>query len=499
MKEESTVTSVNGSNSIEAGATPNEDTAPSPTESTMPAEGPSPIAGVDGPSTRLEEGACQALSNITARETSSIDPETTDSPKSAEAQVVRISGIKEIYRNGKTATVTTWKPPFQIEKGLEASFAEIYGRAKSLHNPLHAIPLPTGAAPFGSAIELFGRLQAAIAEQASVPAPASTLLSFWALSTWFSDALEFAPGLVVAGRAHEADLVLRALRNYCRYPLMLTRADVSSLQKVSWDSTPTLLFWDPNVSKQMASIMSCSTSRGYMIDCANGYRDFFAPKAIFLGEEASTSRTPRRYLQVNVNPLSARALRAGGQDSQSTVQILQNQLLMYRLKNLVKVYNSDFDAAELTSETRAIANALCSCIVDSPKLQSELVTLLTPIEDQHRMDRATSLEAFSLEATLNLAHAGKAQVFIGEIAGEINRMIEARGERLRFSAEKIGHAMKKVGLVTRRISNKGNGLVLDLATLTQIRQLAGEYGGVGLDQDESTYTAPHIPENKSVT
>lgn len=389
MEEESTVSTANGSDLIEAGAAPNVNTLPSPIESTEPAKDPSPTAGVDGPSTGPEEGVPQGLSSVTAREVSSIGPETSDSPTPAKAQVVRISGIREIGRDGKTSKITSWKPEFQVEKGSEASFAEIYERAESLRDPLHAIPLPTGTAQFGSTIELFDRLRDAIAEQALVPAPTSALLSFWTLSTWFSDALAFAPGLVVAGPAHEGDLVLRALRNYCRYPLMLTRADISSLQKVSWDSTPTLLFYDPSVSKQMASILTCSTSRGYMVGCAEGYKDFYDPKAIYTGAEPPVDRTPRCCLQVSLNPAKAGRRPRAVSPNESMLQSLQNQLMMYRQKNLMKVYRSDFAAAGLMSETQAIANALGACVVDSPKLQSELVSLLMPLEDQRQTDRAT--------------------------------------------------------------------------------------------------------------
>jgi hypothetical protein len=60
----------------------------------------------------------------------------------------------------------------------------------------------------------------------------------------------------------EGDLVLRTLRNFCHYPLMLTRADISSLQRVNWHATPALLFYAPNVMEQMATILGCATGRG---------------------------------------------------------------------------------------------------------------------------------------------------------------------------------------------------------------------------------------------
>lgn len=160
-------------------------------------------------------------------------------------------------------------------------------------------------------------------------------------------------------------------------------------------------------------------------------------------------------------------------------------LLLYRLKNLVRVYNSDCAAAALTSDTRAIANALGACIVDCPALQSQLTSLLTPIESQRQADRSTGLEAVTLEATLNLCHQGKAEIMVGEIATEANRIAQARGERLHYSAETIGHCLKKIGLSTRRLGRKGEGLLMDLATMARVHELAGEYVGASLEEDEN--------------
>lgn len=182
--------------------------------------------------------------------------------------------------------------------------------------------------------------------------------------------------------------------------------------------------------------------------------------------------------------------------TEALVKDLQNQLLRYRCKNLVRVYNCDFDASPLTSDTRAIANALGACIVDSPALQSQLISLLTPVESQRQADRSTGLEALTLEATLNLAHSGQGQILVNEIANEVNRIALARGERLHYSAETIGHRLKKIGLVTRRLGKAGKGLVMDLATMTQAHELAAMYGGVGFEQDENNLPCPLCAEKK---
>ena len=323
------------------------------------------------------------------------------------------------------------------------------------------------------------------------------MLTYWTISTWFADSLPIAPALAIVGPEFEGDLALRTLRNFCRYPLMLAGADVTSLQRVDWRSTPTLLFYGPNITKQLATILGCATSRGYMVGDAREYKDFYGPKGIYVGQEVSSDRMPRCSLQVRLQLTSlVPAIQHSVPATEALVQDLRNQLQQYRCKNLVRVYNSDFHTSLLTSDTRAVASALGACIVDCPGLQSKLVSLLGPVENQRQADRSTSLEAVTLEATLNLAHAGKAQILVSEVANEVNRIVGARGERLHHSAETIGHRLKKLGLVTRRLGKAGRGLVMDLATMTRAHDLAAVYGGVGLEQDENNLHCPLCTENK---
>jgi hypothetical protein len=486
----------------QTGAAATANTPLGPTESATPATDPIAAGSVEEPSTGAETGAPPGMSSSPASVVSSTGPETSDSDSRVANQVERFSGIKEIGRDGNTSRIFSLKPPFEVEKGFETSLDEIIKRTESVRAPLCATPVPNGTALYGTTEELFIRLQKAIAAQTSQSEQTCALLTYWTIASWFPDGLSFAPVLAIIGPAYEGDLVLCALRNFCRYPLMLTLADISSFKDVSFryvngETTPTLLFYAPYVTKQMTALLSCTATRGHLVSGAGSCNDFFGAKAIFLGEEVSAHRIPRCSVQVNVHATAAAcATQKASRLTESNVQELQNMLLMYRTKNLVKVYNSDFDAFELTSDTRAIANALGACIVDSPKLQSELISLLMSLEDQRQTDRATSLEAVALEATLNLAHAGKTQVLVGEIACEVNRIMNERGERLHYSAEKIGHQLKKVGLVSRRLGKAGKGLVMDLATLTRVDELAREYGGAGLEKDENNLHCPLCTENK---
>ena len=416
MQNYSTTENANGAEFPGTGAPPDVNATVDPSEITEPtAAEPVSTVGADEPSMGRGIEAPATTSSNAAPAAASTNSVTSHPQSFASKPVMKVKGIVEMARTGEK-TSTYWEPPFEVQEGSESSIESIIRRAALVRSPLAAIPLPTGSASFGTTDELFGRLQNTIAAQASVSAQTSALLSFWTISTWFSDGLSLAPGLVIVGPAHEGDLVLRALRNFCHYPLMLTRTDIPSLQRANWYTTPTLLLYDPNISKQMVTTMGCASTRGYMINAGGGYKDFYGPKAIYLGEEVSVDRIPRCSLHVRLQPTAPASAMQQSPLTEAAVQDLQNQLQGYRCKNLARVKNSDFDASLLTSDTRAIANALGACVIDSPGLQSQLISLLKPVENQRQADRSTCLEAVTLEATLNLAHAGKAQILVAEVA-----------------------------------------------------------------------------------
>jgi hypothetical protein len=123
-----------------------------------------------------------------------------------------------------------------------------------------------------------------------------------------------------------------------------------------------------------------------------------------------------------------------------------------------------------------IANALGSCIVEAPQLQTQLVELLSPQDQQQIADRCDGDEALVVGAALALSRQDKDGVFVKEISIEVNRMLVARGETRQLSPEKVGHKLKKMGLFTRRLSHAGNGLTLDQATRVRLHEVAAAYG-----------------------
>jgi putative transposase len=72
-----------------------------------------------------------------------------------------------------------------------------------------------------------------------------------------------------------------------------------------------------------------------------------------------------------------------------------------------------------------------------------------------------------------------------------------KGDRTsRYSPEKVGHRMRKAGLITRRLGAAGNGLLMDLATRTLLHEVAGAYGCVGLTNGNENLHCPLCQQNK---
>lgn len=245
----------------------------------------------------------------------------------------------------------------------------------------------------------------------------------------------------------------------------------------------------------MALLLSTSTCRGYMARIkANGWPsdafDCFGSRAIYIGEDTSMKSILQPFLHIDASPTPGVESRRAMPMSEEMALRFQNQLLDYRLASAHSVYKSDFYVSGLSPDANAIATALGRCIVDAPELQAELVALLTPFSEQQIAERRDDLGTLAVGAALSLCHQGKDQILVGEIAAEVNRMLKAGGEKLQFSAEKVGHRLKKAGLISRRLGAAGNGFVLDHATRVLIHEVAAAYGCVGSTNDKENTHCP---------
>ena len=411
-----------------------------------------------------------------------------------------LEGIRESLRT-KNGAFDTVRLQYSVRPEAESIFQQMVAQAEYARDPWKQIPFPTQTKEYGTTDELLTSIKLAIAEQTQLSDTNSALLTYWVLSTWFQDILPLAPGLAISGWAHEGDVVLRTLKAFCYHPVLLAGITSSTLNDVYWERKPTLLISDPNLANRMAVLLAGSTRRGYLAfrkvsGCPTSPFHYFCSKAIFLGDNSRMVLALQNYLHINASPAHGVELPMVPPLSEKMTQNYQNQLYLYRAKNLLDVYGSDFNPPGLSPEVTSIASALGGCIVDAPDLKTEVVSLLTPHSHQQIAERLDDLGTLAVGAALSLCHQAKDQVLVGEIATEVNRIQKGRGERLQYSPERVGHQLRKAGLLTRRLGAAGNGLLLDHATQVLLHQVASAYGCAGLSDSKESLHCLLCQQNK---
>jgi hypothetical protein len=356
-------------------------------------------------------------------------------------------------------------------------------------------PLPPVPKPDSLAAQLHTEMKRIIVRQTRLPDSVSSLIAFWALSTWFQEVFPIIPCLVITGPNHEATVILSVLNALCAWPRLLAgfrRADLRYLR-----SPETLLIAEPNLDNRTAALLGNFTNRGFLFVSEGYFVHRWAAVAVYVGEDPAIKRI-QHSLQIDAaTPPHAKPLNPA-QFHRGTVNVLLQRIFEYYERNKTKVAGLEFNPSGLSPEGHAMANALGSCIVDDPQLQMELVSLMRPQDLQQSADRSDCLETLVAGAALTLCHQGKDEVFVREIAAEVNRVLKARGEILQFTPEKVGHKLKRIGLLTRRLSHAGNGLNLDQQTRIRIHEVATAHQGNDLIEKDENLQCPLCALNQCV-
>jgi hypothetical protein len=343
------------------------------------------------------------------------------------------------------------------------------------------------------AVALYPQMKRIIARRTRLPDSVSALVAFWIISTWFQDLFSVLPCLLITGPPHEAMVILRVLHELCCAPILLAGFKRGNLKDLS--RYRTLLISEQNLDARTAALLGNLTNRGFALIEQGSYLYCATSKAVYIGEDPATKRI-QHFISIDATVPARAADPVPGQPALETIDAVRNRILEYRTRNLDKVRPLEFNPSGLSLEATVIANALGSCILEAPQLQTELVALLKPADQQRIADRFDGVEALVVGAALALCHQDKGEVFVKEIAAEVNRLLAARGETRHLSPEKVGHMLKKVGMLTRRLSQAGNGLTLDQATRIHLHEVAAAYRGEDSVQEDENLHCPLCEKNQ---
>ena len=351
-------------------------------------------------------------------------------------------------------------------ENLSGSTAEVNEACAS------SIPVLPPTKPDYQTSELYTDIKRMVARSTFLADADCALVAFWAVSTWFREALQVFPILLVSGPAFEANRVLNVLNDLCYAPALLAgfrRGDLNDLHGC------TFLISEPHLDKRTAALLGNLTNRNFLLVEEGSLLGFASSRAVYIGENSAIGKIPH---SIHVHATPALAQNAVAHRSlRAEIEGLRKRILAYQTKHLGKVRSLEFNPPGLSPELTVIGNSLGSCIVGSPQLQTQLVALLKPQAQQQLPDRSDSDEALVVGAALALSHQDKGELYVKEITAEVNRLLVLRGETKQLTAEKVGHKLKKVGMFTRRLSHAGNGLRMDQLTRVRLREIAATYLG----------------------
>jgi hypothetical protein len=342
--------------------------------------------------------------------------------------------MNQSQTNSPSATEAAPTPPFSVTGNSEKAYTPPTDEANTSEPD-------TQSSPPSKAFEIFTWIKHAIGAQTYLSDANIDVAAFWVISTWFQDTLTVLPCLAITGPAHEATELLHVLHKLCRNSLLLAGFRRGDLKDVR---CRTLLISAPNLNNQTAALLGNLTNQGFIIVEERSYLFCHSSNAIYIGDEPTIKRI-QHAIYIDVTPQLDAEKRMAPERVHRNINYLPSHLAEYRQNNLVQVRRLEFNPTGVSPETGAIAKALGSCIVDSPALQAALVSILAPRDRLRISERLDTAETFVVEAVLALSKKGVEHLYAREIATEVNRLMEARGELSKLSPEKSGTSAEEAG------------------------------------------------------
>ena len=356
---------------------------------------------------------------------------------------------------------------------------------------LRAMTWPSKFSDYGSTERLFTAVRESFTTH-GFPTEVALLTTRFVFPTWFPECLPAAPSLSIVGPLPEANLLLQLLGCLVRHPLPLAEVSRASLCSLPMDLQPTLLIDQGNFSPSTRRLLSASNNRNAYVPWKGALVNIYCPKAVYRGDTVGDGLFGDAALQINLAPSRARLPIVSAKTQQEIATELQPQLLAYRLKNIAKVRESEFDLPTFASPIRILARVLGACIVDAPELQAGLVPLLEEHQERMRGERWIDLRCVVIEALLYYCHNGeKDRVHVGEIADVVGAILKGRGETPPSDPKPIGGILRLLQFSPKRDS-KGYAIRLTEEVRREVHRLTSDYEVAAVQ--EGVALCPHCLE-----
>jgi len=182
-------------------------------------------------------------------------------------------------------------------------------------------------------------MRRSILAQTHLQEDVAALIAFWILSTWFQDAVTVLPCLVISGASHDAVVVLRILKAFCREPSLAAEFRRGDIDNYHWNSR-TFLILEPNLDNKKAVLLGNLTNPGFQMLVAGRRLDCSKSRAIYIGTNPAIHQI-QNAIHITITPSNAEPPRPP-EWLQSAIDNLPSHLGSYRVRSLDKVRRLEF-------------------------------------------------------------------------------------------------------------------------------------------------------------
>ena len=341
---------------------------------------------------------------------------------------------------------------------------------------LDAVRFPGGTAGYGSTGRLFEKILEAASKYTGLPDRELRQTPYWALSSWFPDALSALPTLVVTGPSWaDAHRFLRVLRCFCRRGLLLTELTPGGFLGLPMHLRPTILMEQSQIARQLRGYLRAGSSSGARVTRAGVFFDPHCVKALYCDDDDLDSELREGVLRVSLYPAQNAAFFDVEEENRLSA-VFQPQLLQYRAKNFQAVQKSKFDLPGFTTGVREIARSLGASVVGDSNLTAGVISLLSAQEEDVRASWSTLPDSAIIVTVLALVHERKEpRVPVKELTEFVNAVLSASGEIKEYNAVEIGLLLSRLNLPRSRTAG---GMVIELTRQVsrRVHDLKRQYG-----------------------
>ena len=345
---------------------------------------------------------------------------------------------------------------------------------------LRATRFPREPADYGTIRQLFTELAATFGKYLAFSKSEADRVSFWVLTTWFSDCLASPPTLWISGvDLGRAAIFFALLHTVCRRALRVAGINRNGFLSLPMTFRPTLLVNQPDLPPAIRTLWRESNFRGSVVPLGRGaVVDVSSAKAIFAGMGGATPSPSAGDLHLALFPANRKVPPLDEAALDAIANHFLPRLLQYRLEHAKRVRESRFEVSDIGIPVRELAHKLGACVQGDTELALRVVQLLLPQDDvvgQCNVDVALIQVLWPRLHSCPANNNPTRLKIEAELTAEVNTFLLSCGETLQYSREEMGIRVAALEFARKR-TKTGSILLLSSVTNRRVHELARSYG-----------------------